>query len=185
MTRPGVFLVAALLGMSMQAAADTPPPVPDDFAVGHELEGGEGSIRYLLLDAGRYRGMAREEGGDIAVFNASGLQVPHVIEGQARRVDKSRTVSVPFFPVLGEEADTAVSFWQIDQGADSFELRYRAWREMREHSQEEAASYILRNDVRGDRLTGLALTWTQGRTSMIAAMRVEASNDMTKWSTLV
>jgi hypothetical protein len=159
--------------------------MPEDYAKGYRLTGGEGSIRYLLLDEKRYRDMASDDASDIAVFNAGGVQLPHRIEGQQKGLEKSRTLSLPFFPVLHETVDGAASFWQYEQDQQSFELRYRTWQEKREQSPQEAVSYILKNENTDDKLTRLTINWSQQQTSMIGAMKVETGNDMTSWSPLV
>lgn len=185
MNKHGVFLLVALLGAALPVVADRETPVANDYATGYDLEGGNGSIRYLPLTAELYRGMVREDASDIAVFNAAGRQAPHLVEGQAKKVDSRRTQSLPFFPILGQEVDASVTFWQYDEQPQSFEMRYRSWREKREQTPDEASSYILKNDVRNDRLTKLTVDWSQKQTSMIAAVRVEVSSDMTNWKPLV
>jgi len=185
MIRIAALLLATIFAVHPLAAADEETPVPQDYAKGYELTGGEGSIRYLLLDADRYRDMASDDASDIAVFNTAGTQLPHRIEGQQKGLEKSRTLSLPFFPVLGETVEGAASFWQYEEGLQSFELRYRTWQEKREQSQQEAVSYILKNEDTDNRLTKLTINWSQQQTSMIGAMKVETSSDMTNWSPLV
>ena len=185
MIRFSTLVFAALFTALPATAADSSIPVPEDYAKGYELRGGEGSIRYLLLDENLYRDMASDDGSDIAVFNTAGTQLPHRIEGQQKGLEKSRTLSLPFFPVLDETVEGAASFWQYEEGQQSFELRYRTWQETREQSQQEAVSYILKNDNPDDRLTKLTINWSQQQTSMIGAMKVETSSDMTNWSPLV
>ena len=185
MIRLAALLLAALFASLPVMAVDTPIPVPEDYAKGYQLTGGEGSVRYLLLDAERYRDMASDDTSDIAVFNAAGKQLPHRIEGQQKGLEKSRTLSLPFFPVLDETVEGAASFWQYEEGKQSFELRYRTWQEKREQSQQEAVSYILKNEETDNRLKKLTINWSQQQTSMIGAMKVEAGNDMTSWSPLV
>ena len=177
--------LAAMFAAIPIASAGQVAPMPEDYAKGYRLTGGEGSIRYLLLKEDLYRDMASDDASDIAVFNAGGTQVPHRIEGQKKGLEKSRTVSLLFFPVLDKTVEGAASFWQYEEGQQSFELRYRTWQEKREQSQQEAVSYILKNDNPDDRLTKLTINWSQQQTSMIGAMKVEAGNDMTSWSTLV
>jgi hypothetical protein len=181
---PALALAALFTALPI-AHAEQVAPMPEDYAKGYQLTGGEGSIRYLLLNENLYRGMASDDASDIAVFNAENKQLPHRIEGQQKGLEKSRTVSLPFFPVLDETVEGAASFWQYEEGKQSFELRYRTWQEKREQSQQEAVSYILKNDNPDNRLTKLTISWSQQQTSMIGAMKVEAGNDMTSWSTLV
>jgi hypothetical protein len=185
MIRLPTLVLAALFASLPATAADQATPVPEDYAKGYVLTGGEGSVRYLLLDEKRYRDMASDDASDIAVFNAAGKQLPHRIEGQQKGLEKSRTLSLPFFPVLDETVEGAASFWQYEQDQQSFELRYRTWQEKREQSPQEAVSYILKNENTDDRLTKLTINWSQQQTSMIGAMKVENGNDMTSWSPLV
>ncbi|MGD8558005.1 MAG: DUF3999 family protein, partial [Chromatiales bacterium] len=185
MTRLSTLLLTILFMALPALAADQATPVPEDYAKGYRLTGGEGSIRYLLLDETLYRDMASNDGSDIAVFNTAGRQLPHRIEGQQKGLEKSRTLSLSFFPVLDETVDGASSFWQYKQDQQSFELRYRTWQEKREQSPQEAVSYILKNENTDDKLTRLTINWSQQQTSMIGAMKVETSSDMTNWSPLV
>jgi hypothetical protein len=64
-------------------------------------------------------------------------------------------------------------------------MRHRSYQEQRPETEKEAASYIIKNEHRKEKITRLNLEWTQEKNSMVAAMRVESSDNMTNWRTVV
>ena len=74
MKRPLITLCALLLASSAFAAA----PRPDDYAQGIEMEGYTGRpLAEALLPDEVYRTITRADLGDVRVFNADGVAVPH------------------------------------------------------------------------------------------------------------
>ncbi|HSI04648.1 MAG TPA: DUF3999 family protein, partial [Myxococcota bacterium] len=72
----------------------------DDFAYGATLEvDPEHALQRLVVPVTIYEQLTRDDAADLAVFNASGSQVPHALRRASESVRENPDVSLPVFPL--------------------------------------------------------------------------------------
>ena len=104
MKRDGLNIALYLLltaAFSLAAAAGAAPLEVKDFAYGIRLEPREsGAVYRLDLPEAVYRKVARQDLGDIRVFNVRGEMVPHTLRSPLEKGSEERAPrSLPFFVV--------------------------------------------------------------------------------------
>lgn len=157
--------------------------LPTDFAEGYELKAGNGSVRILELNAEIIRGVDSPDYADIRLFNSEQQQLPFVIVAEKKIEQLSRQVDLPFFP-LSNLTDIGGKQPLPQQMRQSFEAYYSSY--IDSHGKDkEAMSYILKNAYPEEKIIRISLDWDQPMSQMIAAVRVDASDDMSSWRTIV
>ena len=115
-------LVFLTLGPQQASAA----AAKSDFAYGYSIEvDGDGAIYSLFLDEKVYKGLIREDRGDLRIFNGHGQVVPHDIRRAEKMTRKKLpSVELPIFPVYknkqgGSEVQASpnIRITTNDQGA--------------------------------------------------------------------
>lgn len=105
-------IMACTLGVAMPGtvaqAAAAEAARPDDFAYGMEIATGDASVSpawRVALSLEVYRGLVRQDRGDLRVFNARGEPVPHQLRRPAAiATARPAATALPLFPLRGDPA---------------------------------------------------------------------------------
>jgi Protein of unknown function (DUF3999) len=181
-----VFGGAAIGGAALDAAAAAAPPLgPEDFAYGMPIVVSEEATAYrfaIPLDV--YRGVADEGLADIRVFNAQGEVVPYAVrERDAPPAAPPPAQALPLFP-LHRESHLVIDgvHLTIDSPDSSVHLQTQ-----RDHGTAGATAEQYVIDGRGLSLAvaALELDWPDTAAEFSGRMRVDASDDLNNWRTVV
>lgn len=177
------FLMAVLVLMAAVSARGE-DPVSADFFAGYYLETrGQGPFFSVELPEEVYLMVRRPDFSDIRIFNGAGEIVPHALRATAQPEEVAKT-SVPFFPLYGENS-TAISNLAVEVVRDTTGTIVT----LKDHDQSGTGrplrGYLF--DLGGDkRSTGsLELHWRPASPSFIFTARLEHSDDLRVWRTLV
>jgi hypothetical protein len=172
-------IAALLCGLLGTPALKAEAIAPQDYAYGSLLQvDGRAALYLVTLGEDVYRHTARTDLSDLRVVNGLNEEVPFAIRRPAQRhAEPAAFDPLPLFPLRG--ADRAPS--------EALKLRLRASGasiELDQPSGKEGSSvtaYLL--DVRGSGVpvTALRLTWIEGTADFSNRLRVEASDDLTRW----
>jgi hypothetical protein len=179
-------LVAGCLMIAAGAALAAERPA--DFAYGIPLEAdGREALYEVTLPASAYRGVVRADLTDVRVFNGAGEVVPHA--WRPRRTsgtEAAKPVVLTLFPLKAEEG----------AGVDAISIRVR--RDARGRSSIDVTStgargksakrtvgYLVDLTQLDNPLHAIELGWQPVRDGFAAKLRVDASEDLGSWRTLV
>ncbi len=157
----------------------------NDFAYGRTVEAPAGSVAYkITLPLDIYRGLARNDLGDIRVFNAKAEIVPHEL---SRLSASTRTVAtqeeLPLFRIEGNP-DLSSTQNQITIAEDPTGKVLSVRFSDKEEAKAGPTSYLL--DVRkfSNHLHALDFEWSAPLSNQIIPLSVEASGDLSLWQPL-
>jgi hypothetical protein len=176
------------------APAEEPPLKPNDFAYGMRFEAQGTAAAYTAeVPASVYQGVALPNLADIAVFNGRGELVPHVVNAARTeaRILRPRPVSLPVFPVRGEEGKALDAIRvTIESGAAKVTTRVDVPAPTSVAPNIVAdptaiTSYIVDGREVTALLSALQVEWPQDAPQFAGRLRVEASDDLGSWRSLV
>jgi len=159
---------------------------PDDFAFGMLLQSdGPQALVRIDLPAAVHTGVRRPDLGDLRVFNAAGEAVPHALLPQppAARA-RPALLPLPHFALRGEAA----------AGVEGVEVRIerqggRAVVRMDGRAPVPARAtllgYLVDASAVEQPLQGFSLELSPAVEELVTRVRVEASDDLARWTTLV
>mgnify|MGYP000287745099 CR=1 FL=1 len=161
----------------------------NDFAYGYSVEvDGDGAIYSLYLDEKIYRGLTREDRGDLRIFNGHGQVVPHDIRRAEKMTKQSLpSIELPIFPLYkiaqGESLTNAghnVHITTNDKGS-IIDLNYgRA-----NASERVLAAYIIDATSLKKVPDMMTVNWNSQRADFVMTVRIEGSDDLTHWHSVV
>ena len=174
------------LGWSAAAAAAT----PQDFRAGIELlpENGRPVAELSLPDA-VYQGVTRSDLGDLGVFNAQGTPVPYALcAPPAGQSVQAPDVALPVFPLLTAKAAAGGASVKVESGgAVNVEVqpaaRPRAAGEG--DNATEVGAYVIDARKAASILGAVRIRWRAPDGASELHVRVEDSDDLDQWQTLV
>ncbi|MGR0481276.1 MAG: DUF3999 domain-containing protein [Candidatus Electronema sp. V4] len=154
----------------------------EDFAYGMELKVSGGSpVVSLSLPAEVYQGCVRPDLGDLRVFNAHG-PVPHLLRPPQAEQAARPAQSLPFFPLAEPtNGDNGVADLGISIGSGGAIIAFRAGQAA--PASQNIAAYLFDASALQNPPDWLEFAWSGGQFS--ASVRVEASDDLNRWQTLV
>ena len=176
-------LLLCLLAAAAQAAER-----PRDFAYGWALDAdGSAALYEVTLPAAAYRGASRADLADVRVFNGAGEVVPYA--WRPRRITGSETspaVALTLFP-LKAAAGTAVEgltvrVRQRADGATSVDVVIGG---KPDPAARQVVGYVVDLTALDRPLRTLELDWAPVPDGFAGRLRVEASDDLALWRTLV
>lgn len=177
-----LLMVLAMLMVTVSVRSED--LVSSDFFAGYYLETrGPGPFFRVELPEEVYLTLRRADFSDMRVFNSAGEIVPHVVRAVAQSEEVAKT-AVPFFPLYGENstatANLAVEVMRDPSGTIvtlKDDVQHGAGRPLR--------GYLF--DLGGgSRSAGdLELHWQPASPSSVFTARLEHSDDLRMWRTLV
>jgi hypothetical protein len=169
-----------ILGPTLLHAADLSP---QDFAFGLPIVTTKETSAYrLAVPADVYKNTFREDLGDIRIFNAQSDVVPYSLRGKMQAAVRSDAVQLPLFPLPGgshvvidgvrvtiDPLGSAVN-WQTQPSATA---------------NTSVVQYILDGRTLDSAIAGLRLNWPETDSEYSGHVRVDASDDLGSWRTIV
>ena len=159
-----------------------------DYAFGYTLEvDGDGAIYSVDLPEEVYRGLTRADRGDLCVFNSRGEAVPHAL----RRADQPGqqtlgSITLPIFPLYMEEPlapavpGQNAQITTNDQGA-IIDINYgKGTLQTRRLS-----GYLVDASQLAQPPNALNVTWPAEQADVVVSLKLERSDDLVRWHTLV
>lgn len=182
--------------LTLNTLADTPhhPPgqiTPEPLKNTHfryglslEVDGNE-ALSVVTLPESVYRHSERTDLGDIRVFNADGEIVPHTIREVSDHTTMSeQSVNLRFFPVTtSSESDVGNVKLTVRKGASGSLIEVSNDGVTKDST--SLVGYILDASALDAAIDGLTLDWTNSDPSFVQSVSVEASDDLTKWWSVV
>ena len=191
-------LIAALLGAATASAAEAPAPTPKDFAHGMNIAlASAAPVQQFTVPEGIYQGVARADLGDLRVFNGAGTVVPHALCLAPPAVAPSvRELGLLVYPLrLALPGSAAVapnsgrvtvrtqggtSVQVIEGGAPSGALTPGT-----PATATAPEGFVVDATAAPGALRVLRLAWSTPDGASEAQVRVEASEDLNTWRTIV
>ena len=177
-----------LLGMLLVPTLCLAAETPGDFAFGVPIEiDGKQALYEIEVPASVYQGVTRRDLGDVRVFNADGEPVPFALEPRpAQHSEQSQPVAVPYYPVHGEQAADLESLQlRVEKGGKGTVVNVTTAGGDKPVHKRRLLAYLLDMSALERPYQALELEWRQDTASFAINLRVEASDDLKSWSTLV
>lgn len=182
--RLSLVTVAAWSIVTPAAAAEK----PKDFAFGIPLSVDTDSAFYrAALPAAFYTGSARPDQGDLRVFNGDGAAVPYArLETPPAAREKKPTTPLAFFPLRVDEqtGDLSGLSLTINRGAGNTSVSLTT-RDGQPVPAQRLVGYLVDAADLAEPLSAIVLNWARRSGDMNTRVRVEASDDLNQWRTIV
>ncbi len=174
-----------LLLLAHAAAAQS----PRDFASGIALStDGDSAFYQVELPAAVYTGTVRGDLGDLRVFNGDGAMVPFAFVPRAAPTREKRApVYLPQFPLHVEQTDTDLAGLSLtlNRTAAGTTTLGLATRNGVPIAGDRLIGYVLDTSTLTEPLTALVTNWESLPRNVGMRFRVEASDDLAIWRTVV
>ena len=182
MMQRSLICALALLGCTHFAEAANPVRL-DDYARGAQIEtAGTNPIVQLALSDGVYRGIVTDDLSDVRVFNADGVPVPHALCPATSEPPTIVHQALPVYRLQDAPASTRDGTRvevQTPSGAQiSVEGAPGA-------TQTGGAGYVIDAREVADELRALQFAWRSPDGASEVRVRVQASEDLDRWRTIV
>jgi hypothetical protein len=188
-TRKLRTLLVGVAVLSAVAASVTAAEKPKDFAFGVPLTVDVESAFYrAALPAAFYTGSSRADQGDLRVFNGDGAMVPFArLDAPAATHEKRPPATLAFFPlrVDQEGADLSGFSLTINRTVGRNASVTLTTRDGAPVEGQRLAGYLVDASNVREPITAIVLVWTPKPGGMNARIRIETSDDLTQWRTLV
>ncbi|MFL6617971.1 MAG: DUF3999 domain-containing protein [Povalibacter sp.] len=178
--------LAAALALAMPLLA-VAAPRPDEYAQGVRVDAFSGrAVAEVLLPDEVYRQVTREDLGDLRVFNADGVAVPHAFCAAPTRVES--TVSrnaLRVFELQGPtKAGTDGTRVEVETSAGT-QVRVQEGNEDATASGTQTWAHVIDARAIEDQLRAIEFDWTSPDGASQAQVRIESSTDLDEWRTVV
>jgi hypothetical protein len=175
--------LAAVLLLSWAVSCAAAAVTPQDFAYGMPILATELAPAYRVqLPVDVYK-VSVHDLGDVRVFNANGEAVPYVIERRDARADGAGAPAqaLPLFP-LGSDGQAGTPGLRVTLDPSG---AIRLQTEGRAASGGAVAQYLLDARPLDTAIAALQLSWPQSSADFSGRMRIECSDDLATWRTIV
>jgi hypothetical protein len=176
-------LLALLLAPVLAVGAEQ----PQDFAFGLPVEvDGSEALYEVEIPASVYQGTTRADLGDLRVFNADGEPVPFALEPRPpQRAQTPQPVAVQYFPLYGEQpADLEGLRLKVEKSGTGTVVSVKS-DGGRSVAKRRLLAYLVDVSALKQPYEALELDWRQDSASYATNVRVEASDDLKSWTTVV
>lgn len=179
--------LASLVGFLGSGLALATTATLQDFAYGLRVEAaGTGPIWELTLPEAVYRGVTRADLGDLRVFNAAGVVVPHALRlPRPAEADAPPTVDLPVFPLYRHRGETGGQVLRIvtnERGA----VIDASGAGTPLDGNDRVEAYLIDASALERSPRALQLDWRLGESAgFVATVTVDGSDDLSRWQTLV
>jgi hypothetical protein len=181
------LIIASLLaGTGAAFAAER----PSDFAYGVPLAAdGKEALYEVVLPASAYRGVVRADLADVRVFNGAGEVVPHA--WRPRRTagtEAAKPVALTLFPLKAEEGASvdalSIRVRRGPGGRSSVDVTSTS-AGARKGAQKRTIGYLVDLTALDRALRAIEFEWQPVPDGFAGKIRVDASDDLGSWRTLV
>ena len=181
-------LIAAIAVVSVAAAADAAEK-PKDFAFGIPLTVDADSAFYrTALPAAFYSGSGRADQGDLRVFNGDDAVVPFArLDPPVATREKKPAAALAFFPLRidQESGDLSGLSLTVNRTVAGNMTVNLATKEGAPVQGQRLAGYLVDATGISEPITAIVLGWVPKPGGMNTRIRVETSDDLNQWRTLV
>lgn len=177
-------LLMVVLTLMAAVSARGEDLVSADFFAGYYLETkGPGPFFRVELPEEVYLALRRPDFSDIHIFNGAGEIVPHALRAMAQPTEVAKT-AVPFFPLYGENI-TATPHLAVEVVRDTNGTIVTLKGDDQSGTGRPLRGYLF--DLGGGKRSAgsLELHWQPASSSSIFTARLEHSDDLRVWRTLV
>lgn len=178
------LIFALLIATGAAAAAER----PRDFAYGSLLEvAGKQALYEATLPAAAYRGVARADLADVRVFNGAGEVVPYA--WRPRRTtdtEPGESIALTLFPLKAETGASVDGLSiRVRRDASGQSSIHVTSKDARASTEKRTVGYLA--DLTGFDLAlrAIELDWQPVPDGFAGKLRVDASDDLASWRTLV
>lgn len=183
MKHQAALLITTVM-LAGSAFAEDPIPAADEYAWGWEISTNEENDFYeLALPMEVYRSTTDARARDTGIYNANGMAVPRVLYAPAPVAASEQRVTLPALPLYRDGSDKPedIELSLLRDGQKTIVNLNTSDRE-----QPDAALYAYIVDVDGldHKLERLELEWQGSPEPFIGRVRVEASDDLDRWTTV-
>jgi uncharacterized protein DUF3999 len=178
---------AVLLVALLCPAASLATERPQDFAYGAPIQiDGHEAWYEIELPASVYRGVMRRDLGDVRVFNAEGELVPFAPEPpRSRKSQPSVPVTVRFFPIYGSQRQPLDAVQLKVEKSSGSTVVSLASDPHKPVGPRVVVAYLIDAGLHTRPYEVLQLDWRQKTSSFAVNVRLDASDDLKSWSTVV
>ena len=168
--------ILVLFSFGSSAAAGTA-----DFARGRVLLDNPALVQRATLPQDVYEWVVREDLGDLRVFNGTGEEVPYALRRPPSSSAHSEWQSLPVFPLPEPESSGsgAEINIELDDGGTVVAVQGA-------NAQIDGGGAFLIDASRHEEpISEIEVDWRQDIENVVSRLRVEASNDLDQWTTLI
>ena len=181
---------AIAICMLVAAGAAFAAERPADFAYGLPLEiDGKEALYEVTMPASTYRGVVRADLGDVRVFNGAGEVVPYA--WRPRRTAGTETVkpvALTLFPLKAEEGASvdaiSIRVRRGPGGRSSVDVTSTG-AESKKGSEKRTVGYLVDLTALDRALRAIEFEWQPVPDGFAGKLRIDASDDLGSWRTLV
>lgn len=175
------LLLLWLAGVSLVAFAE---PI-EDFAFTVSIEGaGMEPFYRLAVPQAVYEGAAHADLRDLRVFNGHGEVVPHAFRSAGPKPQQQGAVPLALFPLHGPR-DAKAEDMDVDVVRAGDKVNVRVQVRGGAAAREALLGYLIDASTLDTPLSGLRFRWGDGGAQRLTSVRIESSNDLRQWTTLI
>ncbi len=174
-----LLLLAPILAVAVEQ--------PQDFAFGLPVEvDGSEALYEVEIPPSVYQGVTRADLGDLRVFNADGEPVPFALEPRPpQRAQTPQPVAAQYFPLYGAQAaDLEGLRLKVEKSGTGTVMSVKS-EGSPPVAKRRLLAYLVDVSALKQPYEALELDWRQSSASYATNVRVEASDDLKSWTTVV
>jgi hypothetical protein len=169
------LLVALLSSVPIAPAAAL---TPEDFARARALHPADGTlVQRVAVPADLYEWTARQDLGDVRVFNGAGEAVPYAFRPPQPAETVSEWQPMPVFALPPPGADGTPAEVSVRLGGDGAVVAVLGATD----SRTGLSSYLVDAGATVDAIYSLSLRWPPEQRDFVSRIRIEASDDLNHW----
>ena len=179
-----VALILSLHALNFAGPATAAELTPHDFAFGMPIHTADDSALYrITVPTEVYRYSTRNDLGDVRVFNASGESVPYSLTTPAEQQGPRAALErAPMFPLRGDPVQALDHFRvTIASGKSSVDLQTNTAARPSRHVQ----AYLLDVRTLDKPISAVELKWAPDAEEFSGHVRVDGSDNLGQWHTLI
>lgn len=177
-----------LLALTLAAcsAAAVAAERPDDFAYAMSIAvDGQDALYQVELPAALYRGVTRADLRDVRVFNGQGEIVPHALRPRAAgTAARAAAAELPFFPLHGEgKREIERVDVRVEKRTDGTIVNIKSG-DAAVPVERPLRGYLLDASQVKQPLRALRFEWKNPADGFAGKVRIDASDDLSRWNLL-
>ena len=158
---------------------------PADFAYGMAIQvDAAHALHEIAIPAAVYRAVTRADLGDVRVFNGQGEVVPHALHPRvAVKEQAGGPVSLPSFPLWAEGTNKLDDLnLRVEKRGDGVIVDVHSGG--KNSAEKKLRGYLVDASAVKQPLSTLEFDWQSNADSFIGTVRIEGSDDLSRWNLL-
>jgi len=173
--------LAILMLLSAQMVSADIAPKPQDFAFVATLSDGRQSVRQFELPYSMLAGLARQDYGDMRIFNSQNQPVPFTVSQPEPQMQENTNHHDLRFFRLADKAAKHRGGLRIEFDDHGSRLSFNA---ANGGDNEQTDYLIIENPHQAEKLQSIKLTWQQPSDAFSIKVKLESSDDLQNWQAL-